>query len=272
MNPDNLTAQIIGVFFAETAKNIAKGSANLAYENFHLFFDSEITSLNLSDSVDAEEATKQLEARPDILEKVQRKLTAHPALAEEISKAISEKLGNSIQITANNIKNAENFSINQSGAQFAQEIKNIIQNPTPELPKASLKAEITFKRTFILGSSGEHYDWQIKLINDGESTVYNFRVDIKFPSIFLNQNAHSMMEVQEKRTEDYRLFRTTSAIHSNKILHAEDEHLVFLGDYSISKEMRENGDLKRLVIISIFADDKLVNKIERKMSEFVNNE
>lgn len=270
---ENFTAQIIGVFLAETVKNVAKGSANTLYNNSNLLFYSEIMTLGLNDSLNAEEITRQLEAKPEVLETVRQKLNDHPKLAEEMAKIVNEQSGNTRQVTANNyVENTESLTINQSGGQYANEIKNIIQNLQPELPKPSLKAEISFNQNPSYGNLEELYGWRIKLINDGEITVKNFRVDIKFPNIFLNQHTGYAIEVVEKRTQDYRLFRMTSEHHRNKVLHSDDEYSVFEGSYSVSKVLRENGDLERLVFINIYADDILVDKIERKMSEFVSNE
>ena len=125
MNPDNYSAQIIGVFLAETVKNVAKGSANLIYNNFNLLFYSEITALDLNDSTSPEQITKQLEAKPEVLETVQQKLNAHPKLAEEMIKTVREQLGNDLRtINANTyIEKGENITINQSGGQTAHKIQ-----------------------------------------------------------------------------------------------------------------------------------------------------
>jgi len=274
MNQDNYSAQIIGVFLAETVKNVAKGSANILYNNFNLLFYSEITTLGLNDSTNAEEITKHLEAKPEVLETVRQKLNAHPNLVEEMSKTIKEQTGKDLrEITSNTyIEKGENITINQTGVQTAQTITNITPSPLPSLPKISLTPIITFQREYIFGSQDEHYGWQIKLLNDGEATVRDFRVDIKFPNVFLNQSTIYHIEVREKRTDDYRLFRTTSAHHNNVILYQEDEYLVFLGSYTLNKAMRENGNLERKVFITVFSSDTLICKIERKMSEFVDDD
>lgn len=265
MSLDNYSAQIIGVFFAETVKNVAKGSANLIYNNFNLLFHSEITTLGLNDSTDAEEITKQLEAKPEILELVRQKLNAFPQLAEEMSKTIeTSKVTAGRDIISSNVS-----SHNQSGGQTANIINNFTQNPTTAFTLISLKPIITFQRDYVNGSQDEHYGWQIKLLNTSAKTVTDFRVDIKFPNIFLNQHTTYVIEVIEKRTDEYRLFRTTNLLHNNPLIYPDDDFLVFIGSYSLNDKMRENGDLEKKVTISVFSSDFLIDKVEMKMSELV---
>lgn len=116
---DTFTAQIIGVFLAETAKNVAKGSANLVYNNFNSIFHSEIIALDLNDSIDAEEITRRLEAKPEVLETVRLKLTAHPEFAEEMSKIVN----NSRHISANTY--IEKIELNDISLDSLKSIFNI---------------------------------------------------------------------------------------------------------------------------------------------------
>ena len=102
------TALMIGAFLAETVKNIGKGSANSFYENANSRFRDEIIGLKLNESSTAETITKQLEAKPEILESVQRKLDENPEF--------SKKLRDSYK--------ARTLSMGQSGGQTAHQITN----------------------------------------------------------------------------------------------------------------------------------------------------
>lgn len=273
MNQDEqYTAQIVGVFLAETVKNVAKGSANLLYKNFDLLFYSEITELGLNNTSESDFVAKQLEANPKILETVRQKLSAYPELAEEMEKLVQKNNELSQRNITSQIYNekVEISSINQSGGQTANTITNIT-NPLPVLPKIILTPKISFRREYIQGSNYEHYNWLIKLSNDGDKPVRGFTVEIIFPNIFTNQHTNYWVEVKERRTEEYRVFRTTSESHQIPVIYPSDEYLVFSGDYLLNDEMREKGELERKVYITIYSGDDVVCRVEKHMSELVDN-
>ncbi len=255
MNQDIFTAQIIGVFLAETVKNIAKGSANIVYENFHLFFDNEITALSLSDSINAGEITKRLELQPQILEKVQRKLMSHPTLAEEISKVIKEETGQSF--TTINIS-----SRNQKGGQTAH---TIINNSLPIQPLRKVKIDINhfLEKCF---DELEMYRLEIVMTNESEKPISNYRFEIGIPRAFLNDSTIINFENLDKRTEEYRFFRVTSENYKNQPLYFDDKRIIFSPNYYYTGILSYSEILK----CKVYIDDKMIKDIEKPMRELVN--
>lgn len=84
-------ALLIGAFFAETVKNVAKGSANMLQESVKSRFDREFTQLGLSIDDTPEQFQKKLQEKPEILEAVQQKLEANPDIIEELLEIIREQ-------------------------------------------------------------------------------------------------------------------------------------------------------------------------------------
>jgi hypothetical protein len=259
MNPDNFTAQIIGVFLAETVKNVAKGSANVLYNNFNLLFYSEITTLGLNDSTDAEEITKRLEAKPEVLEIVQQKLNAHPQLAEEMSKTIeASKVTYARDIFSSNVS-----SHNQAGGQTAHTINNY--NPLPLLPETKIQIDLNYRLEQAFDEL-EVYRLEIILTNKGSRKISNYLFEIEFPRKYLNDSTLINFEVEDRATEEYRFFRITSESQNNPI-YPDDRRIIFSPNYKVEGIVPYNHILR----IKVYVDEQLVRTIEKPMIELITN-
>lgn len=109
-------AIFIGTFFAETTKNVAKGTANLMQESFKSRFDREFISLGLSIDDTPEELQKKLQAKPEILEAVQQKLESNPDLIKELLEIIRQQTGKETIETNINAKNIGQVINNPTGS------------------------------------------------------------------------------------------------------------------------------------------------------------
>jgi len=108
-------ALLIGVFFSETTKNVAKGSANLLQESWKDRLDKQFISLGLDFDDTPAEFQKKLEAKPEILEQVNQTLEANPDIVKELLKIIKEQSANNPNRTIhakNYIENAGDITIN----------------------------------------------------------------------------------------------------------------------------------------------------------------
>ena len=259
MSQDNFSAQIIGVFFAETVKNVAKGSANLIYNNFNLLFYSEITALGLNEAINAEQITEQLRAKPEILETVRQKLNAHPRLAEEMTKTVS----------SSNVTNARDIilssvsSHNQSGGQTAHTIIN--NNAPPSVTVRQIKVDVSHNLQQAYDGL-EIYRLTISLTNTGSEPISNYRFEIEFPRVYLNDSTLINFEKVDKITQEYRFFRITCEDRQSEPLYPDDKRVIFSPSYEYSGRNPYNDILR----IKVYVDEQLLRNIEKPMSELLN--
>lgn len=107
---------VLGVFLAETVKNIAKGSANWLKDNGKSLFYEEFIQLDLGEFASPEQITKQLEAKPEVIETLQKKIEASPDYVKQLFEEIKQKFEQKLE--GKNVINAENIGtvINDSQA------------------------------------------------------------------------------------------------------------------------------------------------------------
>ena len=74
----------LGVFFAETVKNIAKGSANMLQERVSSVLQPEFVALNLNADDTSEQIQRKLEEKPQIKEIIRQKIQAQPDLLDHL--------------------------------------------------------------------------------------------------------------------------------------------------------------------------------------------
>lgn len=262
MSPETLTAQVIGYFLSETLKNIAKGTANVAYKNFDLLFYSEITTLGLSVSTTPEEIAARFEEQPKLLETAQEKLSAYPQVVEEITKIIKEQTGRDLTtINASDIFSSNVSSHNQSGGQTAHTIINnplLRASPAKRLQidvKYSLEQETDVRDTYRL---------IIALTNTGDEPISDYRLDIKIPRSYLNDLTIISGEETEKSTEQYRFFRITSKSQEYPI-YPNDRRIIFSPNYYVGGHIPHNDFLT----LQVYVDERLMRNVEKPMSELV---
>jgi hypothetical protein len=111
-------ALFFGVFFAESIKNVAKGTANSLQENINSYLQSEILTLNLLADDSDEEFQRKLEAAPKAKENIISKLETNSELCDELETELQLKFS---QITVNADKIAQ---LNINPTHVEQKIEN----------------------------------------------------------------------------------------------------------------------------------------------------
>ena len=111
----NFWALFLGAFMAETVKNVAKGSANWIGSNGKSLFYNEFIELGLGESATPEEITKQLKAKPEIIEVIEQKIESSPDYVKELFEEIKAQ-------TKNNSGNINNIK--------AEKIENVLNQPS----------------------------------------------------------------------------------------------------------------------------------------------
>ncbi|MCU0240475.1 MAG: hypothetical protein MUC29_13630 [Pyrinomonadaceae bacterium] len=101
-----------GVFFSETIKNIAKGTANTLQNNVGSFLKTEIISLNLNTDDTNEEIQKKIESMPEVKAEIQKKLETNSDLLNELKLTLNKEKARIIN-TKTYIEYVSNLTINQ---------------------------------------------------------------------------------------------------------------------------------------------------------------
>jgi hypothetical protein len=101
-----------GVFFSETIKNIAKGTANTLQNNVGSFLKTEIIALDIYKDDTDEEIQKKIESMPEVRTEIQKKLEAKPDLLNELKLTLNNEKARIIN-TKTYIEYVSNLTINQ---------------------------------------------------------------------------------------------------------------------------------------------------------------
>jgi len=135
-----------------------------------------------------------------------------------------------------------------------------------EETKVKLDLEHSLSRGF---DEREEYKLRLNLINTGNKTISNYRLDIEFPKAFLNQSTIYAAEVSERSNERYNFFRVTGEHHRNAPIYPDDSRIVFSADYFIDASVSKAAALNEHLIIRVYVDDKEVRIIDKPMSDLV---
>lgn len=153
-------------------------------------------------------------------------------------------------------------SYNQSGGQTA----NIINNFPTEHPQVSLASIIETRLVKVDPTSEiDYYECYVKAHNLGQTTVRDFCVDVKIPSVHARENFTG--EVMEQRTAKSRLWRRAQ----NDALYPNDcRQVMRLGFLVAHKQYKELSD--EHVTVLIYSADRIVSEIEYAMASLFNPE
>jgi hypothetical protein len=114
----------------------------------------------------------------------------------------------------------------------------------------------------------QDYKLKIDLINEGQATLSNYRLDIEFPKAFLNPSTSFALEKTDRSTDKYKFFRVTQDHHRSEPLHPRDSRTVFLTDYFVN-EKTPSAALKERLKITVYSDDNEIKSIDIPMRELL---
>jgi hypothetical protein len=153
-------------------------------------------------------------------------------------------------------------SYNQSGGQTA----NIINNFPTEQPQVSLASMIEPRLVKVDPTSEiDYYECYVKVHNQGQTTVRDFCVDIKIPTVHARESFSD--EVTEQRTVKSRVWRRAQ----NDPLYPNDcRQVMRLGFLVTHKQYKEALDGE--ITVLIYLADRIVSKFECTMLSLVKPE
>ena len=138
-------------------------------------------------------------------------------------------------------------------------------NASLSIPVRQIKIDVSYN--LVQAYDGlEIYRLTISLTNIGNKPISNYRFEIEFPRVYLNDSTLVDFEEVDKITEQYRFFRITSEHRQNEPLYPDDKRIIFSPSYEYSGRNPYNDILK----IKVYIDEQLVRNIEKPMSELLN--
>lgn len=147
--------------------------------------------------------------------------------------------------------------------------KHTSQDITSSDKQIEIKLEHSINRAF---DEREEYKLRIDLINAGNETISNYRLDIEFPNAFLNQSTEYFVEVTERSNDIYKFFRITQEHHRNDPIYPGDSRTVFLTDYFMDVSVIKTKALNEHLRVRVFIDNKQVKIIDKSMSDLVSKD
>ncbi len=205
------------------------------------------------------EAFGTIEKLPFDLEK--RRTIIYNLNESEIDKASVRK------ILEQKIKSAlQSIAGNNEGSSFTLEKTKHLSEGQILIPHFEIYKEVQS------GNQNEQYKLRIKVKNEGNKPIRDYRFETFFPNSFLNQSTMHAAEVTERRTQTHRFYRTTPTDRRNIVLYPQDELSAFSIDYFVNNQLRNSDLNKQVVKFQIFVEDNLVWTLEKEMSELTNND
>lgn len=117
----------------------------------------------------------------------------------------------------------------------------------------------------------DYYDFRVRLRNESESTLCEFRLEVEIPDVYASAAAVSAAEVKEHARGKVKLYRRTQAELDHFTLYpGETSQHVLLVDYQI-RHSQYRSVTERIKVI-VFLDDTRISTTEFAISEFLNRD
>lgn len=150
---------------------------------------------------------------------------------------------------------------NQSGGQTAHQITNIYHEPE----KKRLPSLVPIVESLMTHADNiaeiDFYDLRVRLHNNGEVTVREFRLEVEVPNAYANQTHSSMAEVRNHMRGDVTLYRHTNEHFPGFVLYSDStsDHVLML-DYQIRHNQYEG--VNESIKVILYAGDTRMSVTE----------
>ena len=117
----------------------------------------------------------------------------------------------------------------------------------------------------------DYYDFRVKLRNESEMTLREFRLEVEIPEVYASAATSSAAEVKEHGRGDVKLYRRTGVELGHFTLYpGETSHHVLMVDYQISHSQYRS--VTESIKVILFLDDRRISTSEFAISEFLNKD
>ena len=142
---------------------------------------------------------------------------------------------------------------------FEKQLPSVV--PVVESPMTSADNQMKIDR----------YDFRVKLRNDGETAVREFRLEVEVPNAFANPSHSSMAEVRNHNRGDITLYRHTHEKFRNFVLYpGETSDYVLLIDYQLLHD--QYAAVNQSIKVLVYADDAQLGVTEYPIRDYRNKD
>jgi class 3 adenylate cyclase len=167
------------------------------------------------------------------------------------------------------------FGNPESPAKFSVSVaqaRAVATSTLVQTPIALLEPVIEFHQSFFCDERQE-YRMKISLKNVGKVQVDTYRIEVEFPTAFLNENWHPVWEEVQRRSESHRFFRMTQDIYAKnplrKTIYCGDTRHLLTIPYHVDETTDRIEMLEECVWVTAYSGDKPVRTVQKAMREFV---
>jgi hypothetical protein len=124
-------------------------------------------------------------------------------------------------------------------------------------------------------SAGERDEYELNFLieNTRDETVGNYRVEVEFPSAFLEQGWHPRWEIPERETNTHRFFRMAQGFYEGGAakwtLYGKDKRNLFAIDFHVDKTNYRAESLQQVISVNVYLGENLVEHVEKSMRDIV---
>lgn len=136
----------------------------------------------------------------------------------------------------------------------------------PKPPDAVLSSDFSYIPSSRNGED-EVYQFRLKVKNECETIIDDYRVEVEFPNKFLNQSTIYGYEIPDRRAATHRFFRILPEEYSSTI-YPGDKKVIFTIDFIVNQEIRDFS-LNQELVIDIFAEPNFKSNTRTTMREFL---
>lgn len=157
--------------------------------------------------------------------------------------------------------------VTSAEAQRSADSENIGQE-TPESLRITLAPKLN-------NSAGEREEYEMSFFieNTSDETVVNYRVEVEFPSAFLEQGWHPRWEIPERETKTHRFFRMAQGFYEGGAakwtLYGKDKRNLFAINFHVDKTNYRAESLQQVISVNVYLGENLVEHVEKSMRDIV---
>jgi hypothetical protein len=148
---------------------------------------------------------------------------------------------------------------------------NVEGSETPSDPATldvSLESNLTFE-----SDEREQYELTFSVKNLSNKPVNEYRIEVEFPSAFLNPGWHPQWEEAERATATHRFFRMTQAYfdrgQTKWILYGDDTRRLFMIEYHVDEKNHRTEFLQQEIWVTALIGDTVVRRLQKPMRDLV---
>ena len=153
-------------------------------------------------------------------------------------------------------------------------VRKVLELQTPPVPPPSLALVVESLMT--RGDNQvaiDTYDFRVKLRNDGQKTVREYRIEVEIPNAYATSNSFYPAEVKPHPRGDVRLWRFTERDHPGFTLYPGDtSDYVLMLDYYLRIPQYVEITAGDIIKVLLYSGDDLLESREYRIADFLSED